>query len=256
MLTVTLCISLVCGIILCFFGFRLFRFAMSLAGFVLGAGIGYFIYSLAGSYLPAAGSGVWIMVFMGVGGILMGILSYRIYKAALFYTTMLLTAYVILKTFLLTMGSGVGVTAFFMTLIGNTKISGAADSITEVSIGKSGGTVGTAVAEALAKIPGSTQNEKFWIVVGIALVAGAIIGGVVCLIQKPAIIVVTAALGGLLITQGVFSLIQSLNAFDTSAQTIVKSFAVGNGRPALSALVAAAFVALGIIAQFKTAKKS
>ncbi|MEI8199795.1 MAG: hypothetical protein WCG21_07025 [Eubacteriales bacterium] len=255
MLTATLCISLVCGVILCFFGFRLFRLAMSLAGFVLGAGIGYFIYSLAGSYLPAAGSGIWIMVFMGVGGILMGILSYRIYKAALFYTTMLLTAFVVLKTFLLTMGSGVGVTAFFMTLIGNTKIGGVADSITEVSVGK-GSTVGTAVAEALTKIPGSTQNEKFWIVVGIALVAGAIIGGVVCLLQKPAIIVVTAAIGGLLITQGVFSLIQSLNAFDTSAQTIVKSFAVGNGRPALSALVAAAFIALGIIAQFKTAKKS
>jgi len=255
MLTVTLCISLVCGVILCFFGFRLFRLAMSLAGFVMGAGIGYFIYSLAGSYLPAAGSGVWIMVFMGVGGILMGILSYRIYKAALFYTTMLLTAFVVLKTFLLTMGSGIGVTAFFMTLIGNTKIGGVADSITEVSVGK-GGTVGTAVTDALAKIPGSTQNEKFWIVVGIALVAGAIVGGVVCLMQKPAIIVITAALGGLLITQGIFSLIQSLNTFDTSAQTIVKSFAVGNGRPALSALVAAAIVALGIIAQFKTAKKS
>jgi len=255
MLTVTLCISLICGIILCFFGFRLFRLAMSLAGFVLGAGIGYFIYCLAGSYLPAAGSGIWIMVFMGVGGILIGILSYRIYKAALFYTTMLITAFVVLKTFLLTMGSGVGVTAFFMTLIGNTKIGGVADSITEVPVGKSG-TVGTAVADALAKIPGSTQNEKFWIVVGIALVAGAIVGGVVCLMQKPAIIVITAGLGGLLITQGVFSLIQSLSAFDTSAQTIVKSFAVGNGRPALSALVAAAFVALGIIVQFKTAKKS
>lgn len=46
--TVTLCVSLICGIILCFFGFRLFQLAMSLAGFVLGAGIGYFIYSLAG----------------------------------------------------------------------------------------------------------------------------------------------------------------------------------------------------------------
>jgi len=255
MLTVTLCISLVCGIILCFFGFRLFRFAMSLAGFVIGAGIGYFIYSLAGSYLPAAGSSVWIMVFMGVGGILLGILSYRIYKAALFYTTMLLTAFVVLKTFLLTMGSGVGVTAFIMTLVGNTKIGGVADSITEVPIGKSG-TVGTAVADALSKIPGSSQYEKFWIVVAAALVVGAIVGTVVCLMQKPAIIVITAAVGGLLITQGVFSLIQSLNAFDTSAQTIVKSFAVGNGRPALSALVAAAFVALGIIAQFKTAKKN
>lgn len=80
---------------------------------------------------------------------------------------------------------------------------GVADSITEVPVGK-GGTVGTAVADALAKIPGSSQYEKFWIVVGVALVAGAIVGGIVCLMQKPAIIVITAGLVGLLITQGVF----------------------------------------------------
>jgi len=256
MLTITLVASLICGVVMCFFGFKLFRLAMAVAGFVLGAGIGYFIYSLTGSYLPSAGSGLWIMVFMGVGGILMGILSYRIYKAALFYISMFLTAFIVLKTFLLTMGSGIGVTAFFMVLIGKTRIGGAADTITEVSVGKPGETVGSAVAGALLKLPGSTQTEKFWIVVGIALVAGAIVGAIVLLLQKPAIIVITASFGGLLITQSIFSLITRFDAFDTSAQSIVKSFAAGNGQPALSTIVAAALIILGIILQFKTAKKS
>lgn len=255
MLTVTLAASLFCGVILCFFGYKLFRFAMSLAGFVLGAAIGYFIYGIVGSRLPAAGSGVWVIVFMGAGGILLGILSFTIYKAALFYVSSLLTAFVILKAFLITAGSGIGVAAFFLVMLGKTKIGGAADFLSDVSIGKNT-TVGTAAADALSRIPGSTSTEKFWIVVGIALLLGAIVGGIVCFLQRPAIIVTTAAFGGLLITQGVFSLVKSLESFDTSAQTIITSFTGGNGQPALSALVAAAFFVLGLLLQFKTTKKT
>lgn len=248
-------ISLICGVVLCFFGFRLFRFAMSLAGFILGAGIGYFIYSLTAGSLPDEGGGFWVLVFMGAGGILLGILSYNIYKAALFYISMLVTAFVVLKTFLMTVGSGVGLTAFFMVLIGNTRIGGVADSITDISIGGNG-TVGTAVANALSNLPGSTQSEKFWIVVAIAVIAGAIVGTVVCILQKPAIIVITSLFGGILITQSVFSLISSAGTFDINAGTIVKAFSEGNGQPALTILVAVAFIVIGIIVQFKTVKKS
>ena len=255
MLTVTLVVSLVCGIVLGFFGYRIFRLAMALAGFVIGAGIGYFIYSLAGSYLPSEGSGLWVLVFMGGGGILMGLLSYRIYKAALFYISMLLTAFIVLKSFLMTMGSGIGVTAFVLTLLGKTQIGGVADSITSISVGTNG-TVGTAVADVLAKLPGSTQSEKFWIVVGAALLAGAIVGGIVCILQRPAIIVVTASFGGLLITQGVMSIMTSIGTFDTNAKSIVNSFTGGNGQPALSTLVAAVFIIAGIVVQFKTSKKT
>jgi len=254
---VTTAIILVCGIVLCFFGFRFFRLAMSIAGFVIGAGLGYFIYTLVGEFLPKAESSIWVLVFMGLGGILMGILSYQIYKAALFYISMLLTAYVVLKSFLLTMGSGVGVAAFFMVLVGKTKIGSAADSITQVAVGKNS-TIGTAVAEALSKIPGTSPMEQFWIVVGIALLAGAIVGGVVCLLQKPAIIVMTSILGGMLITQAVFYLVQNIDAlggFAASASDFAKTYAVGNGQPALSTVVAVAFVILGVIVQFKSAKK-
>ena len=227
---------------------------MTLAGFVLGAGIGYFIYGLAGSYLPSADNGLWVLAFMGVGGILLGTLSYRIFKAALFYTTMSLTAFIVLKTFLLTLGSGVGVAAFFMVLLGNTTVGGIGDTITSVPISNNG-TVGTAVADALTKLPGSTPTENFWIIVGIALVAGAIVGGIVCLLQKPAIIVITASFGGILISQAVVSLLQDLAVSDNSAQTIINSYAGGNGQPTLSVLVALAFIVVGTIVQFKTGKK-
>lgn len=253
MLTITLVVSLICGVILCFFGYRLFRIAMTLAGFILGAGIGYFIYNLAGSYLPSPDNGLWVLVFMGVSGILLGILSYSILKAALFYTSMFLTAFIILKTFLLTLGSGIGVVAFFMVLIEKTKIGGIADSITSIPVSNNG-TVGTAVADALSKLPGSTPTENFWIIVGIALLAGVIVGGIVCLLQKPAIIVFTASFGGILISQAAVSLLQDLALSDNRAQTIVNSFAGGNGQPTLSVLIAVAFIIVGTIVQFKIAK--
>jgi len=196
-----------------------------------------------------------VLVFMGVGGILMGLLSYRIYKTALFYISMLLTAYIVLKSFLITLGSGIGLTAFVLVLIGKTQIGGVADSIISLPVGNNG-TVSTAVADVLAKLPGSTQSEKFWIVVVAALIAGAVVGGIVCVLQRPAIIVVTASFGGLLISQGVISFIASFQTFDASAQSIVNSFSGGNGQPALSTIVAAAFIILGIIVQFKTSQKT
>jgi len=255
MIMTTIIFSLVCGVILCFFGYRSFRLAMALAGFVVGAGIGYFIYNLVSEYLPAAASGVWILVFMGGAGILLGLLSFRIYKAALFYISMFVTAFIILKTFLITAASGIGITAFFMMLFGRTSVGGAANALTDLPIGGSG-TVGTAVASALQKLPGSTSTEKFWVAVGAALVAGAIVGIIVCLVQKPAIIVITSVFGGILISQGLFSLIGNFGDFDMRAEKIVASFAGGGSNLALSAVTAVAFIVIGILVQFKTAGKT
>ena len=254
MLTTALILSLVCGVILCFFGYRSFRLAMTVAGSVMGGAIGYFIYGLVSEYLPVAESGLWVLVFMAVGGILLGFLSYRIYKAALFYITMFSTAFLILKVFLLTAGSGIGVTAFLMVLLGKTSVGGAADALTDIPLGK-GGTIGTAVSAAIAKLPGSTPTEHFWIVFGAAVAVGAIAGLVVVILQKPAIIAVTSALGGILITQGLFSLYSSFQAVDMKAETFVATIAAGSGQTELETLVTAAFLLAGIYIQFRTTKK-
>lgn len=254
MFTATLLVSLVIGVVLCFFGYRFFRLAMTLAGFVLGAGVGYFVFTLTSKYLPGKENVLWVLLFMGVGGILLGLLSYSIYKAALFYITMFVTAFVVLKTFLLTMASGVGITAFLVVMFGQSKAGSASNEITDYSVG--GSTIGEAINKAIEKLPGSTQIGKFWVVVGFAILVGVIVGIVVCLMQKPAIIIVTSLFGGLLITQGLFSIIQSFGSFTADAQSFVKTLAVGSGEPALSTIVAVAFILLGILTQFKTAKKT
>ena len=239
---------------MCFFGYRFFRLAMTLAGFVLGAGLGYFLYNLSSKHLPSNENGWWVLLFMIVGGLLLGLLSYSVYKAALFYITMFVTAFLILKTFLLTMASGVGIGSFFIVMFGESKVGGASNVVTDTNIG-GGNTIGTAIEAAIEKLPGSTMTAKFWVVVGFALLVGVIVGFVVCMLQKPAIIVVTSIFGAALITQCLFSLIQSFGTFDANPQAFAESLAIGSGQPAMSAIVAVAFVLLGILTQTKNAKK-
>lgn len=254
MLTFTLAVLLGVGIVLCFFGYRFFRVAMALAGFAIGAIIGYYGYGISSDYLPGSGSGVWLLVFMGAGGVLLGYLSFHIYKVALFYVSSLITTYVILRTFLLTMAGGVGVSSFVKIIAGKTSVSGGVDQITDLEVpGK--GSVGDLMKDAFDKVPGNTQAEKMFMVLAIALIAGAIVGIIVCILQKPAIIVVTALMGGVMASQGLCSMLDSFDKIDLKADTVVASFAGGGQNLILSTLLTVALVAAGIIIQFKTAKE-
>lgn len=253
MLTFTLLVSLVLGIILCFMGYRFFRVAMALGGFAIGAAIGYFIYPLVAEHLPDAGQGIWLLVFMGLGGILLAFLSYSIYKAALFYITALFTAFIILKTFLLGFG-GIGVSAFIKTAMGKTAIAGSTDFITDYQVADKG-TVGDLITKALDMLPGKTDMEKLGIVLLAALIAGVVVGIIVCVLQKPAIIVVTAVMGAFLSAQGLVSLVESFEELDLSAETVIANFSVGGENLILSSLLIIILIVAGIIVQFKTTRK-
>jgi hypothetical protein len=254
MLTFTLLVLLGLGMVLCFFGYRFFRTAMALAGFAIGAIIGYYMYALASDYLPGSGSGIWLLLFMGAGGVLLGFLSFHIYKAALFYVSALITAYVILRTFLITMAGGVGVSSFFKIIVGKTSVSGDVDQITDIEVaGK--GSIGDLMKHAFEKLPGETQAEKMLMVLAIALIVGVIVGIIVCILQKPAIIVMTALMGGVMASQGLCSMLDSFDKIDLKADTVVASFAGGGENLVLSTILTIALVAVGIIIQFKTTKE-
>ena len=251
----TLAFQLIAGVILCFFGYRFLRLAMSAAGFVLGAYIGYFIYGIVSESLPSPENGLWGLVFMGAGGILLAVMSFRIYKAALFYITMVSTAFLVLKTYLMFSGWGIGVMAFIMIILGKSSVGKEAGALNSLSI-PGGETTGAAVADAMLKLPGSTPIEKLWIAIGVALVIGAIVGTIVLILQKPAIIVATALFGASLLAGGVFMLFTNLGTFDFSAASLVQTFSGSQTTPALSTAVTLGFAVLGILLQFKTAKKA
>lgn len=253
MLTFTLVVSLCLGIILCFLGFRFFRMAMAIAGFAIGAGIGYYIYGYVAEYLPETGSGIWLVVFMGVGGLLVGFLSFAIFKAALFYISALITAFIIIKTFLMTMAGGVGVAAFIKLAFGKSPVSESTDKITGFQVADKG-TVGELISEALTKLPGDTPTEKMLAVLVTALIAGVIVGIIVCVLQKPAIIIVTAVMGGVLASQGLCSMLDSFDQIDLNADTVITNFSVGSENLVLSTLLTVVLIVAGILVQFKTTK--
>ncbi len=254
MLTFTLLVSLGLGIILCFMGYRFLRLAMALGGFAIGAAIGYFIYPFVADHLPEGGHGMWLLVFMGLGGILMAFLSFAIYKAALFYISALFTAFIIIKTFLASFAGGIGVFAFVKTLLGKTAVTGSSELITDFRVSDKG-TVGDLIQKGLEMLPGDTQLEKLGAVLAVALIAGVVVGIIVCVMQKPAIIVATAFMGGILASQGLSSLLESFEEIDFSAETVITNFSVGPENLLLSTLITVVLIAAGIVVQFKTTKK-
>lgn len=253
MLTFTLMISLTIGIILCYMGYRFFRLAMTLGGFAIGAAIGYFVFPFVAEYLPDGGNGIWLMIFMGVGGILLAFLSFAVYKAALFYVTALFTAFIIIKTFLTSFAGGVGVAAFIKTVVGKTAIAGSSELITDFRVSEQG-SVGDFIKKGLDRLPGDTDLEKLGAVLAVALIAGAVVGIIVCVMQKPAIIVATAVIGGLLASQGLSSLLQSFDQIDFNAETVIANFSVGSENLMMSTLITIVLIASGIFIQFKTTK--
>lgn len=254
MLTFTLLISLGLGIVLCFMGYRFFRVAMALGGFAIGAAIGYFIYPFVAEHLPDAGNGIWLLAFMGLGGIILAFLSFSIYKTALFYISALFTAFIVIKAFLMSFSGGIGVAAFIKTLLGKTEIAGSTDIITDFRVSEKG-TVGDLINKGLEMLPGETQLEKLGAVLIAALVVGVIVGIVVCVMQKPAIIVLTAIMGAFLSSQGLCSLLESLDQIDLSAETVIANFSIGGENLLLSALLTIVLSVIGIFVQFKTTRK-
>lgn len=99
------------GIINCIFGYRLLRFWVMLAGFMLGAGIALFVMYSAGIY-----DKMYYLAGMLITGIVLGILAFLIYKMGIFVlgagVGLLLSVYILHPTtsavFFVCILSGVG----------------------------------------------------------------------------------------------------------------------------------------------------
>lgn len=71
-------ITLVFGLLFCFFGYRFLKFFVALIGFAVGAGIGTAISIRAG------GNGTITLILALIFGIALGVVSFFIYKAGIF----------------------------------------------------------------------------------------------------------------------------------------------------------------------------
>jgi hypothetical protein len=101
-------ISIVIGLLMCFFGYKLFRIWLAVAGLILGAFLGNYLGVLL------AGGGSWPIIGAIVVGVLLAMLAYFLYKFGAIVVGALLGAMllpIILSVF------GVG-SAWWITLVG------------------------------------------------------------------------------------------------------------------------------------------
>lgn len=253
MTLITLLLYLFCGAVLCLAGYRLFRFTMGLAGFLLGSALGYFIFNLSREALPNKGNGIWLYVFMLVGGILLGYLSFKIYKAALFYVSFSFSGYVLLKSYLQVIGeSEKGITGWLLEWIGgSSSVSKSADAAASLPFGSSnlGAEVGNLIDTAAS---GSEGGARWGIVLLIVLAVALVVAFLVVLFQRPAIILLTAIFGAYIISQNIFNLLTLLSAKGGELEETFIMTTKAN--PWLVNAVFLAFSLLGILVQFNSRK--
>ena len=249
MVTTVIWVMILIGITLCFFGYRLLRLAMLLGGMVLGGVIGYFIYNLTEDKLPKTEMNIWLIVFVLAGAALFAVLSFKVYRAAIFYVTMLFTSLALLQSYLTVTNSG-GLTGFFLALFKGTPLGGTTSVLAEASL-PGGNSVGEIVADSVLSVSGGEKN--LWIALGVSLLGGVIAAILVCAFQKPAVICMTAAYGSTLITASVFSYLRQ------QGSPSLEQLPFPNGSAGQESVWEVGFgliiAAIGIIVQFRTNKK-
>ena len=96
---ILLAMTLSAGILLCFYGFKMFRLSMALAGFYVGMQLGNMLFGLFSERIGESWSGTAEKAFPIVIAVLLALLSYAVYKHALFFLTLFFTTFAIMNVF-------------------------------------------------------------------------------------------------------------------------------------------------------------
>ena len=247
--TVTLITFLAMGILLCFYGFRFFRFSMALAGFFMGMQGANLMNSLfLLSKIPEKSQKMWEFFFPIVLGVVLALLSYALYKKALFFITVFFTWYSLVKICLLYIIK----TQNNLSLV----ISLSPDSIAKLTDGSENVQnliPDSKLANVMKWLPGGTDGEKLLAICLIALVIGIFVGIIICLIQGPAIKIITSVIGADILRDvflGTMGILYEWKSLPSFLEPLVKA-GLHNGW--VSFFIWAALIGSGITVQFKYA---
>ena len=230
--TVTLITLLAMGVLLCFYGFRMFRFSMAIAGFFMGFHAANLIDSLfLLEKIPEKGRTVFEFFFPIMFGIFIAVISYAIYKKALFFITVFFTWYSIVKIFLL----------YIVKTQNNLKlvVSLSPDKVAKLTDGSE---------NTQNLIPDKQMNAVMCL---IALVIAILTGILICMLQSPAIKIITAVIGADILRDVFLGTMGLLNAWKALPSFLSPVVDQGLHNGWISFFVWAALIGSGITVQFK-----
>ncbi|MBP5492423.1 MAG: hypothetical protein J6Y08_06235 [Clostridiales bacterium] len=235
------------GILLCFYGFRMFRFSMAMAGFFIGMQLADFLDTLfLLEKIPADYQDMWVFFFPIVLGILLAILSYAIYQKALFFVSMFFTWYTLVKIALLYIIKTQNNLALSISLT--------PDSIAKLTDGSDGAQnliSDKQMSTVMSWIPGNSDAEKLLAIVLIALVIGIVVGVLICMIQEPAIKIITAVIGADILRDVFLGTMGMLYAWEKLPSFLVPLVKQGVENGWVSFFIWAALIGSGVTVQLK-----
>ncbi|GEM_PF-3055235 len=244
---IIIALTFLVGVILCFYGYKFFRFSMAVAGFVIGYYMGRFFWNIylvnqfASDLRTFASYAVPL-----VCAILIAVLSYAIYKQALFFISMFAVSYTLLKGFVVIFAQEQGITELFIRVV-DAKNN---PNSTPEELAASGKTF----ASVMVSLPGKEAFDKLMVVAGICLVIGAIAGLIICLLQEPAIMVITAVLGAQVLRGVLIDAMILLSEMKTTPQFLADAYVSYTKSNVVAFFVWAALIGAGIAIQFRRKK--
>lgn len=245
--TVTLLTFAAMGLLLCFYGFRMFRFSMAMAGFFMGMQLANILDSMfLLEKIPEKARDTWEFFFPIVIGLLLAILSYAIYKKALFFISMFFTWYTLMKISLLYIIKTQNDLKLFISL--------SPDSIAKLTDGSDGAQnliSDSQMAKVMSWLPGNTDGEKLLAICLIALLIGIFVGIIICLLQAPAIKIITAIIGADILRDVFLGTMGILYTWDKLPSFLLPVVKQGLYNGWVSFFIWAALIGSGITVQIK-----
>ena len=243
---ILIAMTLAAGILLCFYGFKMFRISMAFAGFYVGMQLGSMLFGLFSEHIGESWSGTAEKAFPIVVAVLLALVSYAVYKHALFFLTMIFTTFAIMKIFvvyLIKTEENLDILVKFspetVEKLKNSS-TGAEKLLTDAEVGN-----------ILTQIPGQAGWQKLIFILIFSLALGILAGVLIMLIQEPAVKIATAVIGADAIRIALVDGMGKLLLIKGLPSGIVTLLENGKGNVWFAFFIWAVFIGLGSAVQLR-----
>ena len=243
---ILLAMTLSAGILLCFYGFKMFLLSMALAGFYVGMQLGNMLFGLFSERIGESWSGTAEKAFPIVIAVLLALLSYAVYKHALFFLTLFFTTFAIMKVFvvyLIKTEENLDILVKFspetVEKLKNSS-TGAEKLLTDAEVGN-----------ILTQIPGQAGWQKLLFILIFSLALGILAGVLIMLIQEPAVKIATSVIGADAIRIALVDGMGKLLLIKGLPSGIVKLLEQGKDNVWVAFFIWAVFIGLGSAVQLR-----
>lgn len=243
---IMLVVTLAAGLLLCFYGFKMFRIAMAVCGFYVGRMLGDLMFGLLADQMPESWVSNAEIIFPIVVAILLAVLSYVIYQKALCFLTTVFTSFTIMKIFvayLLKTGEEMDFLVKFSPEL--------VEKIRNSSTGGSTLISDAEVGNILTQIPGEAGWQKLVLILIFSLALGIVAGVLIMIIQAPAIKIATSVIGADAIRIALMEAIDQLLLIEGLPSFLSTWLGNAQGNVWVSFFIWALFIGLGCAVQLR-----